>query len=159
VREVGGLERAQIGTEVAMRERHALGRAGRARGIQQDGRLIGRQLGQLIGLLAQQRGPRAGVTPFEAGRYVGIEQDEVAHLTKGGRASREERGRDQRTAIAVLEHARQVLLAHLLVQRHCDRAAAHDAEQGDRPLRAARREQPHHLAGAYVEPGETRGKT
>ena len=142
-----------------MAKRHALGRAGRTRGVHQHRRLIGRQAGQLIRLRGQQLGPRAGVASPEVGRHLVVEQDQLGHPTEGRRACRKRRGSYQRAAVAVLEHPVQILLAHLLVQRHRERAAAHDAQQGDYPLRLARREQAHCLAGTYAEAGETRGKT
>jgi hypothetical protein len=152
------LERAQVGAQIAVGKRDTFGRAGRARGVQQYGRLIGGQLGQLMRLLAQQRGPRARVAALEIRRHLVIEQDQLPHPVEGRRARREWCGGDQRPAAAVLEHPFELMFAHLLVERHRERPAAYDAEQGDHPFRSARREQADHLFGLHAEAGEAGGE-
>ena len=151
------LERPQIRADIAVAERHALGRARGARGVEQHRQLVGAQLGQIVALVAQQRAPRAHAIRARAR----TEPHRRAEPDRGYAS----RGPVRRANGAVVKSVRaplcsitplELLVAHLLAERHGERAAAHDREQRDDPFRLARREQADHVARAHAalcEPG------
>ena len=147
-------QRLDVGGDVGMAERDALGRAGGAGGVgehREAGRIDLGQRGAVVAgerlpvLHRRRRGGRRGVV------LLIVEQDQRRRRAalgplEPGQGLDEVAGREDAPAAAVVENAAELAGGDLLVERHRDRAGAHDREERQHPLRPVGREQPDDLA-------------
>ena len=111
------------GPELArVRERHALGPAGRARGVEEHRDLV---------LDGPHRVERAGIEELREAGSV-----QLHHGRPGGQVARRSASAKTRRALGVLEDVVDRVARQLEAHRHRDHARAHDAEIGREVLRA-----------------------
>ena len=114
-----------------VRQHHALGPAGRARGVEEQRRLVGLHLGRRERALIQER------------REVLVERDLRDRV---GRQRQPRVVADRELGVAVLDDVGDGLGRQLEIHRHRDEAGLHGAEEGQQILGAIGRQDRHAIA-------------
>ncbi|KWT98903.1 hypothetical protein APY03_0215 [Variovorax sp. WDL1] len=126
-----------------MRDAHALGLAGRAGGIDEDGHVAGLRVARAR---VQRRG--RGVQPLDV--LVEPEHLRVAVLAPGARRVGDAGGGDQQAELRILCLVVEARLREIRVERHVGCPALEHGEQGDQHVRVSFEAQPDSVAAAHA---------